>query len=154
MGWSSGETMQHWQIGNIDVSPQNASTAKNLLLYLAGPAALTGFREHGWHPLEGWRFPVILGICFGHAVTGLFWVCCRLDPDSFASLRWTVTVAIPAALGFEIQEQQPVQNRTQPTGCETASRKLTQTPQMNSWPKGIYSSNKVNSPQKKSTLWN
>lgn len=88
-------------------------------IYLTGSTALTVSGEHGWHTLEGWWLFVILGICFGHAVTDAFRVCCCLNFDSFASLRWTVTVAIPVALGFEIQKQQPAQNRNQSIGCLT-----------------------------------
>lgn len=81
------------------------------LFYLTGSTALTESFEHGRHRLEGWWLSVIPGICFGHAVTDVFWVCCCLDLDSFASLRWTVTVTIPMAFGFKIQKQQPAQNR-------------------------------------------
>ena len=81
------------------------------LFYLTGSTALTKSFEHGRHQLEGWWLSVIAGIRFGHAVTDVFWVCCCLDLDSFASLRWTVTVTIPVAFGFKIQKQQPAQNR-------------------------------------------
>lgn len=73
--------------------------------HLVGATVLAESCEHGRHAPDRRRLPVILWIRLGHAVTDVFWVRCRLDLDSFTSLRWAVTVAIPVAFGFEIQKQ-------------------------------------------------